>query len=100
MLVGGKQCMEGLYVPNAFTPNGDGQNDVFRALIFGHVTSFSFVIYNRWGGRVYETHNPAEGWNGKLNAGVAQKGTYVWYCRYTMEGQSEKIEKGIVELVL
>jgi gliding motility-associated-like protein len=100
ILIGSKQCMEGLYVPNAFTPNGDGQNDVFRALLFGNVTSFTFVIYNRWGGRVYETHNPAEGWNGKINALVAQKGTYVWYCRYTMEGQSEKVEKGIVELVL
>ncbi|HEX6426525.1 MAG TPA: gliding motility-associated C-terminal domain-containing protein [Niastella sp.] len=98
--VGGKQCMEGLYIPNAFTPNGDGQNDVFRALLFGNVTSFSFVIFNRWGGRVFETHNPAEGWNGKINALVAQKGTYVWYCRYTLEGQPEKLEKGIVELVL
>jgi gliding motility-associated-like protein len=100
ILIGGKQCMEGLYVPNAFTPNGDRKNDVFRALLFGNVTSFTFVIYNRWGGRVYETHDPAEGWDGKINAMVAQKGTYVWYCRYTLEGQPEKVEKGIVELVL
>ncbi|MBO9203847.1 MULTISPECIES: gliding motility-associated C-terminal domain-containing protein [Niastella] len=94
-----KDCLEGLYVPNAFTPNRDGQNDVFRALIFGNVTSFTFVVYNRWGGRVYETHDPSLGWNGQINAQDAQKGTYVWMCRYTLEGQPEKVEKGIVELV-
>jgi hypothetical protein len=48
--IAGKDCMEGLFVPNAFTPNGDGKNDVFRPLIFGNVTSFTFAIYNRWGG--------------------------------------------------
>jgi gliding motility-associated-like protein len=91
--------MEGLFIPNAFTPNGDGKNDIFRPLIFGNVTSFTFVIYNRWGGLVYETHDPAGGWNGKINGLSAQKGTYVWFCRYTLEGQPEKTEKGIVELV-
>jgi gliding motility-associated-like protein len=97
--IAGKDCMEGLYIPNAFTPNGDGKNDVFRPLIFGNVTSFTFVIYNRWGGLVFETHDPASGWNGKINGLSAQKGTYVWFCRYTLERQPKKTEKGIVELV-
>jgi gliding motility-associated-like protein len=97
--VGALQCMEGLFVPNAFTPNNDSENDVFRAMLFGHVTAFTLVVYNRWGGRVFETQNPLEGWNGKINGGLAEKGTYVWYCRYTLEGLPQKVEKGIVELI-
>jgi gliding motility-associated-like protein len=97
--VSGLQCMEGLFVPNAFTPDNDGENDVFRAMLFGNVTSFTFVVFNRWGGKVFETRNPLEGWNGKINAGLAEKGTYVWYCRYTPEGLPQKVEKGIVELI-
>jgi gliding motility-associated-like protein len=97
--IGALQCMEGLFVPNAFTPNNDGENDVFRAMLFGNVTSFTLVVFNRWGGRVFETRDPLEGWNGKINAGLAEKGTYVWYCRYTLEGLPSKVEKGIVELI-
>jgi gliding motility-associated-like protein len=99
ILVGSKQCLEGFYVPNAFTPNGDKQNEIFRPLIFGNLTSITFMVYNRWGGKVYETHDPSSGWNGKINARDAEKGTYVWMCRYTFTGQPEKIEKGIVELI-
>jgi gliding motility-associated-like protein len=91
--------MVGLYVPNAFTPNADGRNDVFKPLLFGPATDFSFVIFNRWGGKVFETHNPAEGWNGKLNGVDASADTYVWLCRYTLEGQSPQIEKGTVQLI-
>lgn len=49
--------------------------------------------------QVYETQNPLEGWNGKINAQLAEKGTYVWYCRYTLEGLPQKLEKGIIELI-
>jgi gliding motility-associated-like protein len=99
IVIGVKQCMEGLYVPNAFTPNGDGQNDIFRPLLFGNATSFTFIIYNRWGGKVFESHITSEGWNGKINAQDADKGTYVWICRYSPEGHEEKIAKGTVQLI-
>jgi gliding motility-associated-like protein len=99
ILVTSKQCLVGLYVPNAFTPNGDGKNEIFKPLLFGKATSFTFTVFNRWGGKVFETHTPNEGWNGRTNAGLADSGTYVWTCRYTLEGQPEKFEKGIVALI-
>lgn len=63
-----KNCDIGsLYIPGSFTPNGDGKNDVF--FVYGNnVSQFSMVIYNRWGGKVFETHDILEGWDGNNNA--------------------------------
>ena len=77
----------------------DRKNEIFKPLLFGKVTSFTFTVFNRWGGKVYETQTLNEGWNGRINAGLAHNGTYVWTCRYTLEGQPEKFEKGIVQLI-
>jgi gliding motility-associated-like protein len=62
-------------VPNAFTPNNDGLNDTFRPVVdYERVRMFSMVIYNRWGQLIFETTNPAEGWDGK----DAMVGIYSW----------------------
>jgi gliding motility-associated-like protein len=54
-------------VPNAFTPNSDGRNDTFRPVVdYERVRMFSMVIYNRWGQQIFETTNPAEGWDGQM----------------------------------
>ena len=67
-------------VPNAFTPNNDGLNDTFRPVVdYERVRMFSMVIYNRWGQLIYETTNPAEGWNGK----DAPAGVYTWTITYS-----------------
>jgi gliding motility-associated-like protein len=99
ILVSQKQCMVGLYVPNAFTPGNDRKHDLFRPMLFGNVKRFTFMVFNRWGGKVYETQTMYEGWNGMLNGKPLDTGTYVWYCRYVLEGQPEKMEKGTVELI-
>ena len=52
-----------LYVPNGFSPNGDGQNDVLYVR-GGGVTEMSWVIYDRWGEKVFETTDPKQGWDG------------------------------------
>jgi hypothetical protein len=49
IVVNPKQCFEGFFIPNAFTPNKDGKNDIFRPLLYGVVKNLKFVIYNRWG---------------------------------------------------
>ncbi len=59
--IGMKQCT-GLFVPNAFTPNEDGINDVFKPLFFQNVITYHFIIYNRWGEKVFESTTPAKGW--------------------------------------
>ena len=75
VLVTGKECLVGLFVPNAFTPNGDGHNDRFKPLYYGNAANFDFVVFNRWGQRVFETRSPAspDGWDGTVN-GVSAPG--------------------------
>lgn len=94
-----KQCMKGLYVPSAFTPNNDGKNDKLRALIFGYVASFNFTIYNRFGQIVFETSDYLKGWDGKINGLKQNIGNYVWVCRYQFVGEQPAIEKGTFILI-
>ncbi|HEV3249648.1 MAG TPA: gliding motility-associated C-terminal domain-containing protein, partial [Puia sp.] len=58
-----KQCVEGLFVPNAFTPNNDGHNDLFRPIILGNLVKFRFSVYDRWGKKVFDTTKPLPGWD-------------------------------------
>jgi gliding motility-associated-like protein len=94
-----QQCYSGFIIPNAFTPNGDGKNDLFRPLVFGSVKEFQFIIYNRWGQKVFETKKIGEGWNGDIKGKKDQASVFVWTCKYQIEGQEKKIEKGTVTLI-
>jgi gliding motility-associated-like protein len=66
-----------MYIPNAFTPNGDGVNDVFHVYGTG-IESFSLIIYDRWGATVFSTTDITKGWDGKVNNGeeIADSGVY------------------------
>ncbi len=97
--VAGKQCMKGFWVPSAFTPNGDGKNDVFRPLIFGNIERYSFAVYNRWGEKIFESREPGEGWNGTAKGVANGTTTYVWICSYQLAGEPAHQEKGTVILV-
>jgi gliding motility-associated-like protein len=72
-----------LIVPNAFTPNGDGHNDVFRVKNPQLVQSFSMTVFDRWGEKVFETRDPYSGWNGSRAGQPSPSGTYVWTIHYT-----------------
>lgn len=73
-----------LFMPTAFTPNGDGKNDVFRPTFIGPSANYDFSIYNRWGQLVFRSKVPGVGWDGTVN-GIPQKGDiYVFYI--TAEG--------------
>jgi gliding motility-associated-like protein len=89
-----------VYVPNIFTPNGDGKNDVFRPVIFGPITLKSFSVYNRWGQRVFFTTETGKGWDGRSNRQVQDAGVFVWMLTARNEMTGEVIsEKGTVVLV-
>lgn len=94
-----KQCMTGLFVPTGFTPNGDSKNDKLRALLFGEIQSFDFVVYNRYGQKVFETKINTEGWDGTINGQQQALGLYVWVCKYKLVGQTEIIERGTTILI-
>lgn len=94
-----KQCMKGLYVPNGFTPNADGKNDVFKPLIFGPLKAYELIVYNRWGNVVFRTTQPSKGWNGNIEGARQASEVFVWLCRYRFDGEGEKVERGTVLLV-
>jgi gliding motility-associated-like protein len=78
----------GIYVPNVFTPNGDGLNDIFQPKGFG-ITKYEMNIYDRWGEKVFGTKTFEEGWNGTKQSkndvkyGILADGTYTWQINLT-----------------
>lgn len=74
-----------LDMPNAFTPNGDGINDIYKAKDgYTSIVSFHAVIFNRWGKKIYEWKDPAGGWDGKDGGSNVPVGAY--YCIVTAKG--------------
>ena len=71
-----------LKMPAAFTPNGDGNNDLFRIPPSLGVRLGSFAVYNRWGARVFYTTNSTDGWDGTLGGQAQPTETYVWMIVY------------------
>ncbi len=70
-----------ILIPNAFTPNGDGVNDIFRAAD-GVYRNFEFMIYNRWGALVFASSSIANGWDGTTNGQLSPAGAYVYRIQY------------------
>ena len=93
-----------VYFPNAFSPNGDGQNDIFFPQIGKGVVSIeSFAIFNRWGEQVFEALNCPDldiscGWNGTLNGTEAETGIYVYAVQVQFADQVSEIFTGSVWL--
>lgn len=78
-----------IFVPNAFTPNGDGKNEIFFASAVG-IKDFSLKIFNRWGEVMFETNDPSEGWNGMHPSGKeAVQGVYTWTV--FAKGENDKL---------
>jgi gliding motility-associated-like protein len=94
-----KDCLSGFYMPTAFSPNGDGKNDLLRPLLFGNVKSYRFTVYNRWGEVIYQATELQKGWNGKVAGVLQDNSVFVWTCTYQLEGEGVKHEKGTVTLV-
>jgi gliding motility-associated-like protein len=88
-------------LPNAFTPNGDGQNDVFRPTKFRFIERVRFQVFNRWGQIVYETADPMINWNGLNHSGKAvSDGVYFFSCEaYESQGLTSINLSGYIELI-
>lgn len=68
-----------LYAPNAFTPDGDEFNQTWRVFIDGIDTyGFELFVFNRWGEKIWESHNPEAAWDGTYNGKLVQNGEYTW----------------------
>ncbi len=73
-----------IFVPNAFTPNGDGNNDYFQVTPFGSYKLVRLALYNRWGKAVFVTEGSYAGWDGAINGNPQPPGVYV----YTLQMRS------------
>ncbi len=67
-----------IYVPNAFTPNGDGTNDILKPILVGIKELKYFAVFNRYGQLVYKTNVHGQGWDGKFNGDMQNTGGFAW----------------------
>lgn len=88
-----------LFLPNVFTPNNDGINDVFAPAVSKNITSYTLEIYNRWGNEVFSSNNSAVGWDGKTGSGEASTGTYYYTCIYSSTSGEVQYKNGFLELI-
>jgi len=90
---------DSFFIPNAFTPNGDGNNDLFRPMHSPYLMNYQLVIYNRWGQMVYSTRDNTKGWDGTRNGQPLPAGSYAWMIQYeNFEGQKRSLQ-GVVLLI-
>ena len=87
-----------LYVPNSFSPNGDGTNDVFQ--VQGEdITQFKMYIFNRWGEQIFESNRLDKTWDGTYKGKISKVDSYVWKIIYSDANTSRKELYGHVNLV-
>jgi gliding motility-associated-like protein len=98
VLVSLANCKLG-FMPTAFTPNGDGLNDLLRPLLGGTILKYQFMVVNRSGQIVFQTTDPAKGWDGKFKGALQSNDIYVWTCTYQLAGESIMNRKGTVALL-
>jgi gliding motility-associated-like protein len=87
------------YVPNAFTPNGDGKNDKFEILTLDNYKLTSLLIYNRWGQVVFESRGSYKGWDGMFKGLPQPQGIYVYRLEMQAPSRGKIIKKGTVLLI-
>jgi gliding motility-associated-like protein len=88
-----------IFVPSAFTPNGDGKNDFFRPIAVGITKIDYFSVYNRWGELVFTTTQNEKGWDGRIAGKEQGSGTFVWMVKGTDFTGKVVTAKGTVTLL-
>jgi len=87
-----------IFIPNAFSPNGDNANDVLY--VRGRIIDELYLtIYNRWGEMVFETRNISDGWNGIYKSKLSEPGVYVYYLDVTCIDKQKFFKKGNITLL-
>ena len=89
------------HMPNAFTPNGDGKNDIFTPVLL-NVEHMNLQIYNRWGEKIYDQDMNSPGWRGDFGGKRVQAGTYLWVVDYSFKENGRLIKlygKGDITLL-
>jgi len=90
--------IEGIGVPQAFSPNADGNNDQLVVKGFG-LEKMKFTVYNRYGQLVFQTDNQNHGWDGSFNGRPENPGVFVWTLEYTLLNNTTGSQKGNITLI-
>ncbi|HEY0608299.1 MAG TPA: T9SS type B sorting domain-containing protein, partial [Chitinophaga sp.] len=85
--------------PSAFTPNGDGLNDLFRPKFYRYVTNYRLSVYNRWGAIIFQVNDPSIGWDGRFKGVLSDTGTFLWIATFVNRHGQPQTLKGTVTLV-
>ncbi len=94
------QVQTDVYLPNAFSPNGDNINDVFLPVFnCEQVDYFNLQIFDRWGNLLFESQSKDKGWNGKSQEQIMIPGVYPYVLQYQVHGGERKVKAGDVTLV-
>ncbi len=79
------------FAPNAFTPDGDEHNQIWKPIINGiDIYDFELLIFNRWGEVIWENHDPNVGWDGTYNGRIVPNDTYTWIAKVKLPNSDEK----------
>jgi gliding motility-associated-like protein len=94
-------CICTTWVPTAFTPNGDGKNDYFGAVLNDQcpVKKYRLQVYNRWGQLVFESTDPGVKWNGYHKMHLADVGAYMYQVELTDIYDRRTYQKGDITLI-
>ncbi len=93
-----EDCLNDVLLPNAFTPNGDQANDIFKAFAV-KTQGFSLEILDRWGRSIFYSIAINDGWDGKYQGRECPEGVYVWKLRFLTPENKEMIKMGTVSLI-
>ncbi|RYY52672.1 MAG: T9SS type B sorting domain-containing protein, partial [Chitinophagaceae bacterium] len=87
-----------VFIPNTFTPNNDGKNDILY--VYGNsIAKLKLRVYNQWGQFIYESLNVANGWNGTYRGEIQPNGVYVYYAEVEFNDGSKVSKKGTITLL-
>jgi gliding motility-associated-like protein len=90
--------VDDLYAPNAFTPNGDGNNDEFK--IYGTlINQLELAVFNQWGALVFKSTDQILGWTGDYKGEKQPAGVYIFTAKLKMANGTEIIKKGAINLI-
>ena len=89
-----KSCISQVFIPSAFTPNKDGKNDIFKAIVHGKILKFQLELYDRYGHIIFKSNNFNDGWDGNYKGDPFNSGAFIWQCFYQLEGKQNEYQKG------
>jgi gliding motility-associated-like protein len=96
--VTGKALPDDIFIPNAFTPNGDGVNDVLK--VYGYtIREMQFMVFNQWGEKIFDSRSQTVAWDGTYKGKIQPSGVYMYVCRMVLNDGTIVNRKGSINLI-